>query len=93
MLFSYFTVPPPLEFVGKYGELKFVNGGESVDKSPASVAPTPVSSDDGSKSSGGKASEKSAGGFAWDEGKASPPAPSASPTHLPPSPDRVAVFS
>jgi uncharacterized membrane protein YgcG len=101
LLLLLWTVPPPLEFTGKYGELKFVDE-KSIEQSPDSVQQTPGGmggsnaaggkcggSDSGGKSSGGKTSSTGSG---WTIGSGSPQAPETSPPVKMPSPPQV-VFS
>lgn len=84
-------IPPPLEFTGMYGELKFVdNNSDSIEKSPDSVQPAP---DGGSKSGGSSSGGKTNSGSSWQIGQGSPPAPTTSQPVAMPSPDRQAVFS
>lgn len=103
------TLPPPLEFTGMYGELKFVDEN-SVEKSPDSVQQTPDgSSGAGSKSfttgsnsggGGGKtgggsggSGGRKTGGSTWTIGQGSPQAPETSHPVAMPSPDRQMVCS
>jgi len=95
-------LPPPLEFHGRYGELKFVNDGESIEKSPDSVQPTPGldSMAQATTSAGGKSGSSKFGGASsktgstWTVGQGSPQAPASTAPSVLPSPERgVAVFS
>ena len=98
---SFCLVPPPLEFHGRYGELKFVNDGESIEKSPDSVQPTPgLDSMAQATSAGGKSGSSKFGGASsktgstWTVGQGSPQAPTSTAPSVLPSPERgVAVFS
>ena len=101
-IFLLCLVPPPLEFHGRYGELKFVNDGESIEKSPDSVQPTPGldSMAQATTSSGGKSGSSKFGGASsktgstWTVGQGSPQAPASTAPSVLPSPERgVAVFS